>query len=591
MNRDERKNVQWWKLLLILFTIAATITKLYIGMDHDESYVTVLGIRLLNGDRMFDTMWDLHMTSALPAWFFTWIFTAVTGGIEGLVVFLRLVSVLFQVSTAVVFYQIMKKYYPKNSVFLTAVLIANVLPRATQNLEYGLLEMLFMILAVTLLYDAVQIRSKMGKSIAWKPVVWRSIVAGICYAAAVLSYPTVILSFPVLLVVLWGGQEKGTGRMRIPLLFTAVCAGLAVLFLGYVCSYLSLPDLLANLHGILSDGSHAEVSKAASYGKQAVEAVKRAVIFMAAAGVFYAAGRKWIKDITMFSYYLLAAMALVMIGFNVTGIRPSGPLGLQVRYLVVTVLAVVFYYQMPRRDKLLAGLFWLTGVAVYVGTMYGSNMGIEENASFLYLPLIMAVLLGSALLESGEVSGIVKTAGAEQLETCGDRETIGRRVGNVCVLLFVVSIIFTKGYLVRITGTGPANVMESRVRMTEGMLSGIYLYPEHAEKLAEQECEIRRYSDETDTILYLGDDAVCNTFTEGAFTSATCISTPVYNEEWVLYYENEQHPKPTVVFVDKAFVGNWDKFAETEFGIWLQEKYPIKEDDVIEEKAFYILKL
>ena len=78
-------------------------------------------------------------------------------------------------------------------------------------------------------------------------------------------------------------------------------------------------------------------------------------------------------------------------------------------------------------------------------------------------------------------------------------------------------------------------------------------------------------------------------FTEGQFTSATCISTPVFNEEWAAYYENEKHPQPTVIFVDKENVKDLDEFLQTTFGRFLVKKYGIIPENVVEEDKFYIV--
>ena len=90
--KKKYNRIVWWQAVLLLAAFVTAICKIYIGMDHDESYIVVMGIRLLNGDRMFDTMWDLHMTSAWPAWIGTEVFYRITGSLDGLVVFSSAVS-------------------------------------------------------------------------------------------------------------------------------------------------------------------------------------------------------------------------------------------------------------------------------------------------------------------------------------------------------------------------------------------------------------------------------------------------------------------------------------------------------------------
>lgn len=568
-----RKSVCWWHIVLLILTLLAAAAKIFIGFDRDEAYIMVMGVRLLEGDRLFDAMWELHMTSAWPAFLGLYLFRAVTGSLEEAVIFLRIVSTVIQFAAAWLAYRILRRYESRTTAVLAGFFMANFLPRATQNLEYGLLEMLFVLTAMLLIYGEWM---KMGQG--EKVCLWKIVGAGISYSLGVLAYPTILISFPVILTAMFLLQKKETRRLRLPLLFCAVCAVCAVIFMGYLLSYLTIPELLSNLRGILADGTHTDTVKTATYFVQLLELCKRTALIALGALLFTLCFYKWEKRRELFWYCLLLSGAVIFIGFNVTGIRPSGVIGLQVRYLIAAVLAVIFAIKM--REKMITGLFLIPGIFLYAGAMIGSNMGFEENASFLYLTVLAAILL------MGRYAGDARNAG----DACNDRKTFCH-IGTFCIAAFLCSIIFGKGYLVRITGTAPANIAQERVRIQGGILKGVYVYPEEADRYAEKEREIKAYSDAEDVVLYLGADAICNTFAEGAFTSATCISTPAYNEEWVLYYENESHPRPTVVFLDRDLMEGFADFQRTEFGRYFAERYGITEEDVIEEDAFLIFRL
>ena len=573
------KGILWWQAVLLLAAFVTAICKIYIGMDHDESYIVVMGIRLLNGDRMFDTMWDLHMTSAWPAWIGTEVFYRITGSLEGLVVFLRILSVILQFAVAYIVYRILKKYFAQESAFLAAIVTAAFLPRATQNLEYGLLEMLFVILTSVLIYDVIR-QANDGGTVSW----WKIVISAILFSVAALAYPTIILAFPVYLVAACLLLNRKNAKWQVTLVFAGVCAICAGIFLVYILSYLSVPELLANIQGILSDGTHAEEGRMYSYGTQIISLLKRSVLFIAVSVAGYLCTKKWFPQKENILFYLLAVPTAVLVVSNVTGIRPSGAIGLQVRYLLAVVSGGIVYFAQKKKDRLLFWLFMVSGIAVYLGVMLGSNMGIEENASFLYLDLLAVVLLFSEYIIDK------KTDSSTGISCEGAKYEVkwNQRVQQICLMTFVAGILFTRGYFVRITGTGPANITEHRAQMTDGALAGVYVYPEEAENYHEKEREIQSYSDSEDVILYLGGEALCNTFTEGKFTSATCISTPVFNEEWVAYYENEKHPQPTVVFVDKENVKNLEDFLQTTFGRFLVEEYGINPQNVVEEDKFYI---
>lgn len=555
-----QKTVCWWHIALLILTLLAAAVKIFIGFDRDEAYIVIMGVRLLEGDRLFDTMWELHMTSAWPAFLSLYLFQTVTGSLEGAVIFLRIASTVIQFAAAWLAYRILRRYESRDTAVFAGIFVANFLPRATQNLEYGLLEMLFVLTAMLLIYDE-WMKMEQGEKVC----LWKIAATGISYSLGVLAYPTILISFPVILTAMFLLQKKETRRLRLPLLFCAVCAACAVIFLGYLLSYLTVPELLNNLQGILADGTHADTVKTATYFSQMLELCKRTALIALGAFLCTLCFYKWEKRRELFWYCLLLSGAVIFIGFNVTGIRPSGAIGLQVRYLIAAILAAVFAVKM--REKMITGLFLIPGIFLYAGAMIGSNMGFEENASFLYLTVLAAILLMGRYAETF------------------------RHIGTFCIAAFLCSIIFGKGYLVRITGTAPANIAQERTQIQEGILKGVYVYPEEADRYAEKKREIKAYSDAEDVVLYLGADAVCNTFAEGAFTSATCISTPAYNEEWVLYYENESHPRPTVVFLDRDLMESFADFERTEFGRYFAERYGITEEDVIEEDAFFIFRL
>lgn len=561
---EGRRRPAWWQVLLLSGTLAAAAVKIFTGMDCDESYIVTMGARLLQGDRLFDTMWELHMTSAWPAFLGMYAYQKLTGSLTGVVLFLRILSTLLQFGTVYLCCRTLKKYFSFRTVFVFGIAAASFLPRAVQNLEYGLLVLLFLLPAVVLLYDVLKKLEESG-GIVW----WELIASGICYAFGVLSYPTVAFSFPVLLAALYllPGRERRTAGRKLSGVYLLVCAVCAALFFLYVFSYLPPGQLLQNLSGILLDGTHSDVGRLDSYLPQFGVLLKRAAPVVAAAAATALILRKWNISWYSFLYLVLAYGTAVVIGCNLTGLRPSGPIGFQVRYLLAAAAGFLLYRFV--RDRLVLGLFLLPGVFVYAGVLAGSNMGLEENASFLFLTVFGALLLAGAAVEHMEGAAV--------------------KICLLCLSVFAAGVLFTKGYLVRVTGTGPANILESRVQALDGPLDGIFLYGGDAGAYQEKQLEIQNYVSPDDLMLYLGTDALCNLYTEGRFTSASCISTPSYNEQWIRYYEAENRARPTVVLLDKDFFASPEDFRDTPFGAWLTEQYPSAEFE--ELKAFYILQL
>jgi hypothetical protein len=104
---------------------------------------------------MVAQMWELHMTSAWSAYLGLFLLRSITGGLGGGIIFLRILSIIIQFAVSIAAYVILKRWNGRIPAALAALTLANFLPRATQTLEYGLLQMLFVVTAMVLLYDVV----------------------------------------------------------------------------------------------------------------------------------------------------------------------------------------------------------------------------------------------------------------------------------------------------------------------------------------------------------------------------------------------------------------------------------------------------
>ena len=77
-------------IALAVLTGIASIIKVFVGLDYDENYITVLGARLLQGDHLFRECWDLYQTTGLTMALILGVFRSITGGYEGAILFCRI---------------------------------------------------------------------------------------------------------------------------------------------------------------------------------------------------------------------------------------------------------------------------------------------------------------------------------------------------------------------------------------------------------------------------------------------------------------------------------------------------------------------
>lgn len=541
---------------LIVLSLLATMLKVQVGMDIDEAYIVTMGIRLLQGDELFRNMWELHQTSAWPIYVVLCLLIEITESLNRAVLVLRIVSVLFSAFVAASFHFVMKKYY-KNC-FLVSLFIFNFLPRGTQNFEYGYLTCMFGLLSSVILFYLIQEKEKL------QPIklLLLASVSGCLASIGWLCYPTMILTAIVVYIVL---RPKKYGNFTALGGYFIGCIIVFSLFFLNVFRYSSLTSFLHTLPRVLSDGSHEFqfTSILTNFLTIKYEQLLLLTFFgLILVIICRLICKQWIHPI----YAFLFIGSFVVMALNITGLRPCGVFGLQIRLLIVTVVGSSLLCKM--KENVLYVTMFLPGILMLVGALLGSNLGVDENCGFLFLALV-AVLLCTC----NQISEFVYNCFSEYL-------------AYFCVVIFVLATIFFKGYIVRVTGTGPASIMEKRVVMNDGPLQGIYISGADFEKNQERISLLSKYAKEEDVLLLLGTNALDNIYSGIGMTTPTCISTPRYDIQWVSYFQDPIHKQPSLLLLDKETVRDVKTFFNSnEFGQYLMKRNPVLCD---ESRCYYL---
>lgn len=554
-----RKQLVW---ILSVMTVLATFSKAVIGLDFDENYIMVLGARLLQGDHLFRECWDLYQTTGLTMTLVLGIYSAITGSYEGAILFCRVVTAILQLGLGFFVYRLLRRYY-RNADF-AGIFVANFLPRGTMNLEYGFLSCNYILVAMCLLLCYAKDSDTWNAGRRAGTVV----IAGLCFSMGMLSYPTMIISVPVLIFYF---IRKGRTKLSITCLviFFSTCVACAGFFFTYVLSFISVQEMLDNIrNGILLDASHGNGNLLGSlFGSLMLSREKWVqIILLLGLSLIASVLYRWMrKQGIAILYHILLLSSLILILTNLSMLRPSGVYGFQIRYVMIVLSFAPLLYRI--KDRELACLFYGMGFFMLLGTLLGSNLGIAENAAFLYLSLI-AVIIGQ---------------GQESWE---DRRT--QQYAICAVLCLLLSVILVKGFVVRINGTHPANILTEREQMDFGPFAGIYLDLEQKEEYRYKKQTIDQFVREEDVMLIMSQDPVYNLMSEANFTSATALTTPVYGKQWVEYYRDRDYRKPTIILIDKAYFDLDTIINHTEFGEYIQQMMDM--DTLIDAEGFWIVR-
>ena len=546
-------------VILSILTVAASITKIFIGLDFDENYITVLGARLLQGDHLFRECWDLYQTTGFTMALVLGIFKGITGGYEGAILFCRIVTAILQLLLGMFTWYSFRKYF-RNADF-AGLVVANMLPRGTMNLEYGFLSCNYILVSMLLLF----LISREEKNWSRIKVYLLLILAGILFSMGILCYPTMIIATIVLLVYFFQIRENRNKG----LIFIGTCIACAVVFCLYVFAYISPSEMLNNVfHGILMDESHGNGNLFEGFiesfflSKEKILQVCAIVVGAIATYLIFC----WkTKEKLPYVYHIMLLSSVAIIVLNVFAIRPSGVYGLQIRYFLIVIASVVVLYKL--HDRELIYLFYCMGIFMLLGTLLGSNLSVAENGAFLYLSLL-AVVLGQGEQKSSQ--------------------WLNQWIAMLSVMALVVSLIVIKGYIVRVNATKPANILEIREQLDFGPFKGIYVYPEEKDIYSLRKEDIDEKLNKEDIVLVLSQDPIYNIYGQFRFSSTTALTTPVYGKQWVEYYKNRNYVQPTVVLIDKQYFDADELFNQTSFGEFLQEEYDI--DSLYEGKGFWMLR-
>ncbi|MCR5746643.1 MAG: hypothetical protein K6G03_02950 [Lachnospiraceae bacterium] len=258
----------------------------------------------------------------------------------------------------------------------------------------------------------------------------------------------------------------------------------------------------------------------------------------------------------------MIVMTLMIVGLNITGIRPSGTYGLLERYMMAAVMSFLFIKR--DKDREIFWLFTMGGVGIYLGALAGTNLGLKENAMYLE-PAIVALVIYAC-------EDIKKSDFPEK-----SSHMLLRQVG-ICCLLF--EIIFTKAYFVCAESTKPANVFEKRVKSEVSVLENIWNYEELDKAKVKQTEYISENTDKNKSYAFIGKNPVCFLYFKGKLVQPQYNTTLSPEKQWVEYYKRKNAGLPDEIFVCKDKFDSIESFWITPLGEYIHDDYSVSDEEM-----------
>ena len=584
----EKKQKKWfWFLVMAL--IAYTVKNVFVGADVDEGYGIMLGYRLIQGDKLLLEMWEPHQTSGIYTALFMQPFLWVTGGKLGFLnIYLRVIFFAVHGTLAWWIYRTVRACFPDVSRIvgaLMAIFFYVSSPKCIFVPEYSNLQVWFTTaLILCLLWYFCDASPKNGQG-------WLLVFAGVFMACDVLAYPSMAIVFPVCLGYIvwrsWGikwercQEKENKGKeckekecevrctangsiVKACALFSLPCIVGALLFIGYVLSYMSIEQIKEVLPYILGEGSHQTdwSHKLAIWQNDLEMAIVLVVVggMLAAAAAFihYMVVKQWGFQTTFMEnifFWFFVIQAVFQVAYWILG--HDAVAYPQVNYLFLAMFGIYCYGKTGCSRKDGFGMILIAFMG-YLSVALLSNWGPNNLNPYLIMGALGGILCWGVQPKSQEM--------------CLGKKWIEK-------ILFIVIIGNVFGYSYRMIGgdTMSSTILEVRGYNHAGLRAGIltnYMTSHRYNVNLENWSEM---VPEGSTLLYVGSSQFSYMLGDCKVATPSTISTPTYDETLLAYWEMNPDRYPDVVAVESMYgeitVVESDSFLMQ----WLEEDFEAKE--------------
>lgn len=608
MNKQSKTITGTAVCVLIVLSLVAAFVKIMTGFDIDEAYALALPYRALQGDRLFQDMWEVHQTSYFMPYLFIKLYAMIMPSMEYLVLYMRAVTAVIHIGMSALVYVSCKKLAVleersegKTIAFIAALIYCSFLPKWMLDMDFSMQQLWFFTLFLIFLFKGIKTENT-NRSMLFL------FLSGLSLAMDVLAYPGMVLCYPAAIVclIICGKQKKEalsqTWQQSVikPLIWLSLgCLAAAGIFFAAVFRYMSLQELLDAVPKVFMDGAHQYdfATKLSQYLMQWLEVLVQSAILLVPAAIVTVAIWLLLKKPDRTLGFLLCIVFEIETAALITFaglVVIWGPFRLQVRYIIQFAMALyliafgkkqemyikkqkyqdasesyadqkkqdaseLWNVQNGQRKQPLLELRWIWwfSLAAFLGVLLASNVGPTSSASYLVIGNMLFV-------------GLTLLIGSE-------KEKKIRLLTRIGAILFVTSLLMCKGFYMRNTEYVPGDITDGLVQVKEGPLHGIYVKKEDALRFTSDYHTIQENTTKDDQVLFMGTESLCNLYANGRIVSPTTISTPAFNEQWVEYFELYPEKQPTVIFLAKNTVDNRKKFfAKNPFGIWIAKNYNVE---------------
>ena len=568
------------KTILIILSIFAAVKMLFFAFGLDEEYQLVMAYRNVRGAELFLTMWEPHQTSAFLCALLMRPYLALIGT-TGVVIWLRLCGTLIHLGVSFYLYSVLRRMISGDSAFLLGLIYFNTIPKQIMLPEFGIMQVWFLTLLSLFLiqyYDIGVINEEDGIDTGAGSRKYL-IFASFALVLEVLSYPSCVLLYVLVLWILW--RRSGKRRFADMGIVTGICGLCGAAYVGLLLRNNTPEGLLGTLSSIVNG----DITHSLSFADKLL-ALGRDILLPAAlcAGIFLLskaaarltapeAGRRRAELIWITALSCLTELCCWVV-FN------AGYESMQVHLIVFAVLGILYDIRCGRgregareaserrghlrRGLLLDGIFLAGGALLAV--LYLTDLGLMDSLPHAMTAAFFGMTIVTLYWEEKD-----RVAGGAALCL------------RAALLFWAFTAIFGKGYTLR-SGTGYHNVLQSGGILKYGPAAGTisdymcaYIYNCDYEDWQGRIQEGDRVLIMVDQVMNLG--TIQYLFQDVEISHYSIVNPTAYDERLTEYWEMFPEKAPNVIIVDDWYgqlmtdpEGWLMRYAEGEFGYTSMEE-------------------
>lgn len=460
------------------FTIITIILiwRAFQGFDWtDESYYAASAFSIAKGDAMFKAIWSSTQLGAMLYTPIVAFFMTLTGGTEGIILFMRLAYVVVDMAIAIIFYLCVKHFAGRFWGALACIPVFTCIIPAT--FSYNSVHLLSFFLACALLLRASEVDCTEKRALCL-------IVSGIACGTGFICYPTTLLSLP--LFCIWIAVEpslgRGAKRKAQNIAFFAVGCAICLIALAiFLSANSSLNAVIANWDHLRSPSSntHSEtvyflsVLPVMGYGLVAVFAF--ACIFAAASGKVSS-----VKTANVLKWLAIAGAGAIL-AFQCAGaLYKVSASAVQFKvFLAMTSVGPILFFLNKCKWHRSIWIFFV-GIAISMAVSRGTS----NSASWYIYPCAISA------------SGVLLYCSTMARELFG--KAGWRAIAGVSIATLLVASLCFLTYVYR-----DGRIPELTTKLDGGPADGLYTTPERAKQYYDTIDAIDQYMPKGGNVLFI----------------------------------------------------------------------------------------